>query len=126
VEENKMAIEITEGEFKELLMEAWVAGWYDKEQADDAGKIAYAESVIAKMRGKIRDPATLEQAFVQKIDTILRRNLDLPETKQELFDTVMDNVLDEVKATFEKMKAKIEEQKTEIEELEEVVNHRDD
>lgn len=121
-----MTIEISEGEFKEVLMEAWVAGWYDKEQVDDAGKIGYADSIVAKLRGRIRDPATLEQAFVQKIDELLRKDYSLPEVKQELFDAVMDNVLDEVKATFEKMKITIADQKAEIEELEEVVNHGDE
>jgi len=44
-----MQITLTKEELRELLMCAWVGGWYAKEDKTDEGKFVYARQTLSEL-----------------------------------------------------------------------------
>lgn len=109
-------IDITEDELKSMLMEAWVAGWYDKERKKDEDKIPYAENVIDNIKYKIKDLSSVEKRFIEQLDEITRKEYNIPERYSEMCDSVRKHYVEMLKDIFELMNNRIKQLETELKE----------
>jgi len=113
-------IDISEDELKSMLMEAWVAGWFNKDTITDEGKIKYSENVIVNIKYKIKDFSTIEKRFLEEITSLSKKEYDteITERYSEMLSSVRTYYLDIIKDIFNFQKEVIKEQKQKIEKLE--------
>jgi hypothetical protein len=109
-------IDISEDELKSMLMEAWVAGWYDKDRTTDEEKIPYSENVISNIKYKIKDLSSLEKRFLEQLNQITTKDYAVPERYGEMCESVRIHYSEMMKDIFDLMNKRIKELEKQVEE----------